>query len=50
LLGSNNDVNVLNRSPLIHDILIGATSNMTFEINDKEYNWYYLLADGIYPQ
>jgi hypothetical protein len=50
LPSSNNDVNVLDRSPLVHDMLIGTASNVTFEVNGKKYNWYYLLADGIYSQ
>ena len=45
----NNDVNVLNRSPLINDLVSGAGCDMTFEINGQEYNRYYLLADSIYP-
>jgi hypothetical protein len=50
LPGSNNDLNVLDRSPLIHDLLSGAACNMIFEVNGQVYNRYYLLADGIYPQ
>ena len=49
LPGSNNDLNVLDRSPLIHDMLVGEATNMTFEVNGQEYDRYYLLADGIYP-
>ena len=47
---SNNDVYVLNRSPLIHNVLTSEASAMTLEVNDQEYKRYYLLADGIYPQ
>ena len=47
--GSNNDVNVLDRSPLIHNMLTSEASDMTFEVNGQEYKRYYLLADGIYP-
>ena len=47
--GSNNDVNVLDQSPLIHNMLTSETSDMTFEVNGQEYKRYYLLADGIYP-
>ena len=50
LPGSNNDLNVLDRSSLIHNMLTGEASDFTFEVNGKEYNRYYLLADGIYPQ
>jgi hypothetical protein len=49
LPGSNNDLNVLDRSPLVHNMLTGAACNMTFEVNGQEYDWYYLLANGIYP-
>ena len=50
LLGSNNDLNVLDHSPLVHNMLIGLACDMTFKVNGQEYNWYYLLANGIYPQ
>ena len=46
--GSNNDVNVLDRSPLIHNMLTSEASDMTFEVNDEEYKRYHLLADDIY--
>ena len=49
LPGSNNDLNVLDRSPLIHDMLVGEATDMTFEVNGQEYSRYYLLAYGIYP-
>ena len=45
----NNDLNVLDRSPLIHNMLTSEASNFTFNVNEKKYNRYYLLADGIYP-
>ena len=50
LPGSNNDLNVLDRSPLIHNMLIGEATDFIFEVNRKEYNRYYLLADDIYAQ
>ena len=50
LPGSNNDLNVLDQSLLIHDLLTSAVCDMTFEVNGQVYNRYYLLADGIYPQ
>ena len=49
LPGSKNDLNVLDRSPFIHDMLVGEAGDMTFEVNGQEYNQYYLLVDGIYP-
>ena len=33
LLGSKNDLNVLDRSPLIHDMLTSEACDMTFEVN-----------------
>ena len=33
LPGSNNDLNVLDQSPLIHDLLSGTACDMTFELN-----------------
>jgi hypothetical protein len=50
LPGSNDDLNVFNRSPLIYNMITSEASDFTFEVNGKEYNRYYLLADGIYPQ
>jgi hypothetical protein len=49
LMGSDNDLNVLGQSPLIHDMLVGEARDMTFEVNGQEYNRYSLLADDIYP-
>jgi hypothetical protein len=46
----NNDVNVLDRSPLISNFLRGNGSDMHFTVNGNVYNRYYLLVDGIYPQ
>jgi hypothetical protein len=48
--GGNNDINVLDRSPLISNFLRGEGSDMQFIVNGNVYNRYYLLADGIYPQ
>ncbi|XP_062103274.1 uncharacterized protein LOC133814310 [Humulus lupulus] len=48
--GSNNDLNVLNQSPLFIDILQGQAPKVEFTINDTEYNKGYYLADGIYPK
>jgi hypothetical protein len=50
LPGSNNDINVLDRSPLVANLLRGEGSAMTFEVNGHVYDRYYLLTDGIYPQ
>jgi hypothetical protein len=46
--GSNNDVNVLDRSPLVIDMLRGPSEYLTFIVNGNQFSQYYLLADGIY--
>jgi hypothetical protein len=50
LPGSNNDITVLDRSPLIHNMLTGEARDMHYVVNGCEYDRYYLLADGIYAQ
>lgn len=47
--GSNNDINVLNQSPLFIDVLRGEAPVVNFTVNGHEYNRGYYLADGIYP-
>ena len=47
--GSLNDINVLQRSPLLHSLLNGTAHNVEFEVNGSVYNLPYWLADGIYP-
>nr|XP_051222271.1 uncharacterized protein LOC127340573 [Lolium perenne] len=47
--GSNNDINVLNQSPLFTDVLRGEAPIVNFTVNGHEYNYGYYLADGIYP-
>lgn len=48
--GSNNDINVLNRSPLFTDVIQGRAPEVHFTINGNEYNMGYYLPDGIYPE
>jgi hypothetical protein len=50
LPGGNNDINVLDRSPLIANLLRGEGHDMSFQVNGHEYPRFYLLTDGIYPQ
>ncbi|XP_058835800.1 putative nuclease HARBI1 [Topomyia yanbarensis] len=47
--GSNNDLNVLERSPLFSDLYSGRNPQVEFIINDRVYTTGYYLADGIYP-
>ena len=48
--GSNNDINVLNRSPLFTEVLQGRAPEVHFTVNGTGYNMGYYLADGIYPE
>lgn len=48
--GSNNDLNVLNQSPLFFDALKGEAPQVQFSVNGNEYGTGYYLADGIYPE
>jgi hypothetical protein len=50
LLGSNNDLNVLDRSLLVQDMLSSEARDMYFTVNGYQYDHYYLLTYGIYPQ
>ena len=47
--GSNNDVNVLDQSPIFDDLLSGKASDAPFTVNGNEYKFGYYLTDGIYP-
>jgi hypothetical protein len=47
---SNNDVNVLDRSLFVNNMLRGPSHDLSFVVNGKQYPRYYLLADGIYLQ
>ena len=48
--GSNNDINVLNQSPLFTQHLQGRAPPVDFQVNGRQYNLGYYLADGIYPK
>jgi hypothetical protein len=48
-LGSCNDIAVLDRSPLVVDLMNGVAPRVTFEVNGNLYEMGYYLADGIYP-
>ncbi|TVU25077.1 hypothetical protein EJB05_27556, partial [Eragrostis curvula] len=48
--GSNNDINVLDQSPLFTQQLQGRAPAVQFNVNGTQYNMGYYLADGIYPE
>ena len=48
--GSNNDINVLNQSPLFNDVFSGIAPDVQFEVNGVRYTKGYYLTDGIYPK
>jgi hypothetical protein len=47
--GSNNDINVLNQSPMFVDVIIGHTPEVSFTVNCREHHMGYYLTDDIYP-
>ena len=48
--GSNNDLNVLNRSPLLDRLLKGTMPSTEFTVNGATFTCPYYLVDGIYPE
>ena len=48
--GSLNDINIVNRSPLMSKIANGELSLVQFVANGRTYNYAYHLAYGIYPK
>jgi hypothetical protein len=43
-----NDINVLHRSPVFDALASGNASQVPYNINGKEYNMAYYLADGLH--
>nr|GEY61992.1 protein ALP1-like [Tanacetum cinerariifolium] len=50
LAGANNDINVLDNSPLFDDLLDDLALAVPYVVNGVEYRNGYYLADGIYPE
>ncbi|GJU07046.1 ALP1-like protein isoform X1 [Tanacetum coccineum] len=48
--GANNDLTVLNHSPLFDDLLDDIAPVVPYEVNGVTFEKGYYLADGIYPQ
>ncbi|KAL7605017.1 hypothetical protein Lser_V15G17409 [Lactuca serriola] len=46
---ANNDINVLDQSPVFNDIYLGKSHNVHFQANGVAYKCGYYLTDGIYP-
>ncbi|TYZ67886.1 hypothetical protein PybrP1_012147 [[Pythium] brassicae (nom. inval.)] len=49
LAGSNNDTNIVDRSPLLHNWIRGHATSSAYTVNGSEYKSCYLLCDNIYP-
>ncbi|CAL8082036.1 unnamed protein product [Prunus armeniaca] len=47
--GSQNDLNVLDQSPVFNNVLRGQGPNITYQVNNTVYHTGYYLADDIYP-
>ena len=50
LPGGNNNLNVLDRRPLVRKLVEGNANSVGFGVNGNWYEKYYLLANGIYPK
>ncbi|KAF8389649.1 hypothetical protein HHK36_024168 [Tetracentron sinense] len=50
LLGSHNDINMLERSSVFIDLADGRAAAVNYSVNGNDYAMSYYLADGIYPQ
>ncbi|GJR90031.1 ALP1-like protein isoform X1 [Tanacetum coccineum] len=48
--GANNDINVLDNSPLFDDLLDDLAPVVPYVVNGVQYRNGYYLADGIYPE
>nr|GEX31237.1 protein ALP1-like [Tanacetum cinerariifolium] len=50
IAGANNDIKVLDNSPLFDDLLDDLAPAVSYMVNGVEYRNGYYLADGIYPE
>ena len=50
MAGSNNNINVLDRSPLFDNLVNGIGPSAEFVINGTMYSMVYYLGNGIYPE
>jgi hypothetical protein len=48
--GSQNDINVLNKSPLFIQAIKGEAPTVHYNVNGTQYDIGYYLADKIYPE
>ena len=48
--GTLNDINVLDRSPVVDDIFQGRAPRLEYVVNGNLYKLAYYLTDGIYPK
>lgn len=49
-LHGGNNINVVDRFPLVHDMLNGDTSGDAYWVYENWYDMYYILVDGVYPK
>ncbi|XP_059625384.1 uncharacterized protein LOC132268570 [Cornus florida] len=50
MAGSNNDVNVLDHSPVFNSLINGTMPPINYEVNGHRRTMGYYLSDGIYPK
>ncbi|XP_048427695.1 uncharacterized protein LOC125471411 [Pyrus x bretschneideri] len=50
VLGSQNDITILGRSPLFNNLTKGKSPKLDYYVNGRQHNMRYYLADGIYPK